>query len=81
MHNIYNSFIVISMSVKTCRDFSTLQANAQVHKFTHLTPETHVPFPQQAVSTHSKTKQHQLRCKTQRQKNTPVRPRQDSKSD
>jgi len=83
MYNIYKSFIEISMSVKTCRDFSTLQANAQVHKFTHQSNTWNA----RTVSTTSRfdtlenTKQHQLRCKTPRQTNTPVWQRQHSKSD
>jgi len=43
----------------------------------NITSETHVPFPQQDISTHSKTQNSiKLRCKTPRQTNTPVRPRQ-----
>jgi len=56
MYNIYKTFIEISMSVKLAEISVHYK---QMHKFTslpiNLTPETHVPFPQQAVSTHSKT--------------------------
>jgi len=83
MYNIYKSFIVISKSVKLA-DISVHYK--QMHKFTSLPIQCNL-LNARTVSTTRRfdtlenTNSIKLRCKTPRQTNTPVHPRQHSKSD